>query len=73
LIYKVLRELEEWTSDWRSEETVESYATSMSPSSGSAVNFQLSTVMEVDSKRNLKMPLIHAVFNHGNWIKFTSK
>jgi len=32
----------------RSEETVESYATSMSSSSGSAVNSQLSTVMEVE-------------------------
>jgi hypothetical protein len=28
-IYKVLRELEESTSDWRSKETVESYGTSM--------------------------------------------
>jgi len=48
LIYKVSRELQEWTSDWRSEETVESYTTSMPSSSGSAFNSPLSTVMEVE-------------------------
>jgi len=54
LIYEVLRELEEWTSDWRSEKIVESYATSMSSSSGSSVNYQLSTVMEVEVVQIIK-------------------
>ena len=54
LIYKVLKELEKWTSDWRSEETLESYATNMSPSSGSSVNSQLSTVMKVEVVQIIK-------------------